>query len=190
MPRKEYYCEQNNSFNEFDHGRKCCCPPCCPPCPPPKPPYPPKQLLISAQATYIDDQEVDEWDPFKFDGFDGISNTDASAPLYWDGTGIIFKRAGRFIITFGTVVCLKDTHPGQSGNDVKIALKLGGEIVPASIARARNTDSHDWTHITISKTVLVNVAAGQKLQLYCLENDYEECNDFKYTALVIDEKES
>lgn len=172
------------------HNQHQCCP--CPPWPPhcschkpmPEPtpePGPDGGALTTAQLLYTQSQKPAENSPLTFNMFDGVSNTDSAAPLYFDGGTLIFQEAGRYIITYGV-----DVHFGNNIlNDVRLGLYLGGTLIAASVSHGRTTLGVQ----TLNKTVVLNIPAAGRLQLVCITNDDPNDNEFRNATLVLDARE-
>ena len=196
---ENYDYNQEASYSKPEHKPHHCCPPCpcpkpepkphccCPPCPKPKPepkPEPKHECkLISAQLSYDARQEVSENTALKFDTFDGVSNSNSNAPLYYANGIITFNKAGRFIVTYGTDIHFAFIPPVL--NDAILALQLDGDTVAPSISHA---EAIIGQNLTLNKTALINVTKGSKLKLIALQNDNTIFNGFRHTVLVIDEK--
>lgn len=178
-----------------NHKPHCCCSPChnhkphccCPPYHNHKPKHECK--LISAQLSYNNDQEVAEGNPLLFATLIHVSDNNPNAPLYYKDGTITFNKPGNFFIHFGSDVHFAPTLSlPPNGNDVILALKLNGNIIPESRAHGRNTSTSRFGRQTLNKSFFITVSTGSMLQLVAEQNDNPAINDFLWTNLVIDEK--
>lgn len=186
------YCYQNecehDNFRQHNHccERQFCCPCQCQ-CPHPKPEPKPEPKRLVAQLINTERQNLGTNDPFLFTTLQDVSTTDPNAPLYYNNTdgSITFNVPGRYIITYNTVVRFDDAPPSER---VVVQLNQNGNIVIGSQTVVRDgINDLSPTATTISRTTVVHVQKGDKVQLICRRNPDQGFDFFRLTTLVIEQ---